>query len=93
MASEHGIDLSTWQAPARWRISKQDIEAVIAAPEPQLQLRQRTLPPFPRRLAANTSTFLPARHRAGSLRRPAHVALETAVLREKCISAITKCSP
>jgi pyruvate dehydrogenase E2 component (dihydrolipoamide acetyltransferase) len=80
MAKEHGIDLSTLEGTgAGGRISKQDIEAAIAgggvqaAPAPSAPAgAARTTPPPPPPAAAS-----------GVSGGQAHVALETAVPREK----------
>jgi len=77
------------------RIASRTSEAVIAAAgAPNCSCASALLLPVPAAASRpNTSTSSCAGSRAGSLRRQAHVALETAVLREKCISAITKWQP
>jgi 2-oxoglutarate dehydrogenase E2 component (dihydrolipoamide succinyltransferase) len=82
MAKEHGIDLSTIEGTgAGGRISKQDIEAVIAvggAPA-------ATPPPYsaPSSAAASRPTPPPPAAAPGVSGGQVHVALETAVPREK----------
>jgi pyruvate dehydrogenase E2 component (dihydrolipoamide acetyltransferase) len=88
MAAEHGIDLATVPGTgAGGRISKQDIEAVLAgsgtaaapasapAPQPAAQARPTPPPPPP---APASAPSAPAVH-GGQI----HVAFETAVPREK----------
>jgi 2-oxoglutarate dehydrogenase E2 component (dihydrolipoamide succinyltransferase) len=76
MAKEHGIDLSTVPGTgAGGRISKQDIEAVIAAGG-----APATAPPVSSAPAARTTPPPPPPAATGA---QAHVALETAVPREK----------
>ena len=82
MAKEHGIDLSTVQGTgAGGRISKQDIEAVIAAggtPAATPPAYSASAPAAPSRPATPPPPTTP-----GVSGGQAHVALETAVPREK----------
>jgi 2-oxoglutarate dehydrogenase E2 component (dihydrolipoamide succinyltransferase) len=79
MATEHGIDLSTVTGTgAGGRISKQDIEAVIAAGgQPALRPVSSVVP------AARPSAPPPPAATPGPSGAQAHVALESAVPREK----------
>jgi pyruvate dehydrogenase E2 component (dihydrolipoamide acetyltransferase) len=86
MAAEHGIDLATVPGTgAGGRISKQDIEAVIAGAAPPTGLPQNVPPPPPARSAPQPPPPVPSAAPAP----PAvsggqvHVAFESAVPREK----------
>jgi pyruvate dehydrogenase E2 component (dihydrolipoamide acetyltransferase) len=85
MASEHGIDLSTVTGTgAGGRISKQDIEAVIAgggAPSAALPVSSATSVPTP--AASSRPAPPPPPSAPGVSGGQTHVALETAVPREK----------
>ncbi len=81
MASEHGIDLSTVTGTgAGGRISKQDIEAVIAAGGAPAATPPAYSAPAP---AASSRPALPPASAPGVSGGQVHVALETAVPREK----------
>lgn len=80
MAKEHGIDLSSIPGTgAGGRISKQDIEAVIATGG----VPASAPPPASAPVAAARTTPLPPPPASGASGGLAHVALETAVPREK----------
>jgi pyruvate dehydrogenase E2 component (dihydrolipoamide acetyltransferase) len=79
MATEHGIDLSTVAGTgAGGRISKQDIEAIIAAGGQPAAAPASSAPPAPPRPASPPPAVAP-----GASGAQAHVALESAVPREK----------
>jgi len=84
MAKEHGIDLSTIEGTgAGGRISKQDIEAVIAAGgAPAAALPAYSAPAAPAPISRPAPPPPPAAT-PGASGAMAHVALETAVPREK----------
>jgi 2-oxoglutarate dehydrogenase E2 component (dihydrolipoamide succinyltransferase) len=80
MATEHGIDLSTVAGTgAGGRISKQDIEAIIAAGGQPAAAQASSAPPAPPRPASPP----PPAAAPGASGAQAHVALESAVPREK----------
>ena len=83
MASEHGIDLSTLAGTgAGGRISKQDIEAAIAAADAPATAAPAHSAPAPAAASRPTPPPPPA-SAPGVSGGQAHVALETAVPREK----------